>query len=72
MTDSLTSERRAGRCPRCAAAPLRVWSELNEEEREVVRRLPTSADYSQEERAARHLWCVCCWHEETRDPPREV
>jgi hypothetical protein len=59
-------------CPRCRAARLRAWSELDEEEREVVRRLPASADYSQAERAARHLWCVRCWHEETGGARREI
>jgi hypothetical protein len=44
---------------------LRAWSELDEEQREVVRRLPASAVYSLEERTARHLWCARCWHEET-------
>jgi len=51
---------------------VRAWSELDEEQREVVRRLPASADYSHAERAARHRWCVRCWHEETRDTRREV
>jgi hypothetical protein len=67
--EKLTGELRAGRCPRCAAGSLRAWSELEEEEREVVRRLPASAVYSQEERAARHRWCVRCWHEETGGAP---
>ena len=65
MNDNLTNEQRVGRCPRCAAGSLRAWSELDEEQREVVRRLPASAVYSLAERAARHLWCVRCWHEET-------
>ena len=53
-------------CPRCKAFRLRAWEELTGEEREVVRRLPASADYRIEERAARHRWCVRCWHEEVR------
>ena len=59
-------------CPRCAAARLRAWSELSEAEREVVRRLPASADFTIEARAARHLWCVRCWHEETGGARREA
>ncbi|HYG11398.1 MAG TPA: hypothetical protein VD835_15735 [Pyrinomonadaceae bacterium] len=59
-------------CPRCDAARLRAWGELSEEEREIVRRLPASAGLTIEERAARHLWCVRCWHEETGDAPREA
>lgn len=52
-------------CPRCGTERLRAWSELSEEEREVVRRLPASADYSFDERKARHYWCIRCWHETT-------
>ena len=33
------------------------------EEREVVRRLPASAEYSLSERQATHQWCVRCWYE---------
>ena len=52
-------------CPRCRTARPRAWGELTDEEREVVRRLPASAEFTQAERAARHRWCVRCWHEET-------
>jgi hypothetical protein len=51
-------------CPRCDAGRLRAWSELNDEEREVVKRLPASTDYSIEERAARDRWCTRCWYED--------
>ena len=54
-------------CPRCAVGRLRSWRELTEEEQEVVRRLPDSADYSIAERAARHRWCAHCWYEATDD-----
>ena len=58
-------------CPRCRAARLRAWGELDEAEREVVRRLPASADFRLDERAARRRWCPRCWHEETgRTPAR--
>jgi ribosomal protein S27AE len=50
-------------CPRCGAGRLRAWSELNDEERELVRRLPASAEYSLEERKATHQWCTRCWYE---------
>lgn len=73
MSDNLIDEGRAGRCPRCdAAGGLRAWSELAEDEREVVRRLPASADYAPAERSATHLWCVRCWHEETGGARRET
>lgn len=60
------------RCPRCHAARLRAWGELDEGEREVVRRLPSAADFPFAERAARHLWCVRCWHEEMTGARREA
>jgi len=51
-------------CPRCGASPLKNWQELDEDEREVVRRLPGSADYSSVEREKTHRWCARCWYEE--------
>jgi len=53
------------RCPRCDLGELRSWKDLSEEDREVVKRLPASADYSLDERKARHSWCTRCWFEET-------
>ena len=48
---------------------MKSWSELNDEEREIVKRLPLSANYSLEERKATHRWCTRCWYESTeRDP----
>ena len=54
-------------CPRCGEGRLKTWQELGAEEREVVRRLPGSADYSAAERQSSHLWCTRCWHESTGD-----
>ncbi|HWF87604.1 MAG TPA: hypothetical protein VN659_02180 [Pyrinomonadaceae bacterium] len=51
------------KCPNCDQPGLKTWTELNDEEREVVKRLPASADYSLEERKALHRWCTRCWHE---------
>ncbi|HLL77520.1 MAG TPA: hypothetical protein VK421_19850 [Pyrinomonadaceae bacterium] len=59
-------------CPRCLAARLRSWGELTEEEREVVRRLPSAPDAPHAERVARRRWCVRCWHEETDAAPRDA
>lgn len=56
-------------CPRCDAGRLRGWSELSDEEREVVKRLPGSTDYSIEDRAERHRWCTRCWYEDTGGEP---
>jgi hypothetical protein len=51
-------------CPRCGGR-MRSWSELSDEEREVVKRLVASADYSLNQRQARHRWCTRCWYEDT-------
>lgn len=59
-------------CPRCGTGRLLAWSDLSEEEREVVRRLPASADYSLAERKARHRWCSSCWFEESSAPKFEA
>jgi len=56
-------------CPRCGSARLRRFDELSEEEREVVKRLPASADYTATERTATHRWCTTCWYEESRGRP---
>lgn len=48
------------------------WDELGDEEREIVRRLPESAQYSMDERKATHRWCTNCWYEETQSPPAEA
>ena len=55
----------SNQCPRCGAGRLQTWAELSDEDREMVKRLPASADYSAEERKARHCWCTRCWYEET-------
>jgi hypothetical protein len=54
------------RCPRCEGR-LKSWRELNDEDREMVKRLPS--DYSLAERQARHRWCTRCWHEDSADSP---
>ena len=64
-----TSGQGEGVCPRCGEGQLRAWYELSEEEREVVRRLPASADLSLAERTARGRWCARCWYEEGAEGP---
>jgi len=59
-------------CRRCGAGRLQSWSELGEEEREIVRRLPAAVDYNLEERKARHRWCVRCWYEESSGMTRDA
>jgi hypothetical protein len=42
---------------------MKSWSELTDEEREMVKRLPLSANYTLAERQATHRWCTRCWYE---------
>ena len=53
----------SNQCPRCHAGRLCSWGELSEEEREVVKRLPASADQHLEIRKGSHRWCTRCWYE---------
>ncbi len=53
------------RCPRCYEGHLKSWSELTDDEREVVKRLPASAEFTVKERLANHRWCPRCWFEST-------
>ena len=69
-SDYATSTQGEGLCPRCGEGPLKAWYELSEEEREVVKRLPASADYLLDARTARRRWCTRCWHEEAGSTPR--
>ena len=59
-------------CRRCETGRLRGWSEINDEEQEVAKRLPASKDYSIEERAARHRWCTRCWYEDSGREPQNT
>ena len=52
------------KCLRCDQPGLKTWDELSDEEREVVKRLPASADYTIEERKTTHRWCTRCWNED--------
>jgi len=51
-------------CPRCDKRGLKSWDELNDEEREVVKRLPLKENYPLTERQANHGWCTRCWWED--------
>jgi hypothetical protein len=50
-------------CPRCEKRGLKRWIELNDEQREVVKRLPASANFDLSERQETHRWCTRCWYE---------
>lgn len=56
------------RCQRCDG-PTNTWEELTDEEREVVKRLPQSTEYSEKERQALHRWCTRCWNESVKTEP---
>ena len=70
--DYTNSTQGEGRCPRCGGGPLKAWYELSDEEREVALRMPDSADFTAAERAARHLFCTRCWHEERAGSARDA
>ena len=52
-------------CPRCEKRGLKSWAELDETQREMVKRLPATAQFELSERQARHRWCTRCWYEAT-------
>jgi len=51
------------RCTRCGEGTIKSWSELSDEEREVVKRLPAAADLEGEELQTMPQWCTRCWYE---------
>jgi len=63
--DSAKMTNSNSKCPRCGEGRLLSWRVLSDEEREVVRRLPASADYSLDERKVTHRWCTRCWYEDS-------
>lgn len=70
--DYVTSRQGEDACPRCGEGRLKAWYELSDEERETARRLPDSADFNLDERAARHRFCTRCWYEERGNVPRSA
>ncbi|MEK6280549.1 MAG: hypothetical protein AABN95_09380 [Acidobacteriota bacterium] len=56
------------RCTRCGEEEMRRWSQLTDDEQEVVKHLPGAANYTEAERQAMHQWCRRCWNEETEKP----
>jgi ribosomal protein S27AE len=49
-------------CPRCGNQKLKSWTELTDDEKKLVGKLPLSAEFTKEERR-RNRWCARCWHE---------
>jgi len=60
------------KCPRCERLGLKGWTELTDEEKEVVKRMPASAEYSLTERQRSHRWCTRCWFEDRGDAERNA
>lgn len=58
------------KCPGCLEGHLKTWSELTQDEREVVERLPGAREYSFEERQKMHRWCPRCWYESANHASR--
>lgn len=52
-------------CPRCGNTKVKSWHQLNDDEREIVKRLPASMKYEDKQRKANHSWCIRCWFEIT-------
>jgi hypothetical protein len=50
-------------CPNCGYREMRSWGGLLEEEKMIVRRLPASAEFTDEERK-KHRFCPRCWFED--------
>jgi hypothetical protein len=55
------------RCPRCGEGSMKSWQELQDEEKEVVKRLPASAEEDAAQRQRLNRWCTRCWHESRRE-----
>ena len=55
------------RCTRCGEGTIKSWSELTDEEREVVKRLPTAAGRHAGDGQLMPQWCTRCWYESVGD-----
>ncbi|MEO7659821.1 MAG: hypothetical protein ABIV48_09425 [Pyrinomonadaceae bacterium] len=53
-------------CPRCDSLRVKTWDELTDEEEMLAERLPTSAEFTPQERK-KHRFCTRCWLEESED-----
>ena len=51
-------------CPKCGSLNIRTWTELTDEQKFLVERLPMSAEYPLEARK-KHRFCTRCWFEGT-------
>jgi hypothetical protein len=51
-------------CPRCDSPKMKSWSELTDEEKMLVEKLPISAEIPLGQRK-KHRFCTRCWFEDT-------
>jgi len=58
-------------CPKCGAAKMKTWDELDFEQKIIVERLSASAEYSKTERK-KHRFCARCFFEEIETRTRNV
>ena len=50
-------------CPNCGALKMKNWSDLTDEQKFLVERLPLNSEFSAEQRK-KHRFCERCWFEE--------
>lgn len=50
------------KCPKCQSASMKAWSELTDEQKFLVERLPGNVDFTTDERK-KHRFCTRCWFE---------
>ena len=55
------------RCTRCGEGKIKAWSDLNDEEREVVKRLPSAVGHQTVDGQPMPRWCTRCWYESVGD-----
>ena len=52
-------------CPKCHYPKLKTWEELTDEQKILVEKLPSSAEFSPQQRK-KHRFCERCWFEEVQ------
>lgn len=52
-------------CPKCHHRKMKTWEELSGEQKFLAERLPSSAEFSVEQRK-KHRFCERCWFEDVR------
>jgi hypothetical protein len=50
-------------CPQCLSVKLKSWTELTDEQKFLVERLPRNTEFTPDERK-KHRFCDRCWFEE--------